>query len=539
MLPLVTSNRLKRALEHLENDKIEPALALVIEEWQKTRDPRTAEVVDEIDRALALPPLSKEASKQWNQVARDPELSIGARGPVIRAIHAMTTHDILGALAVTDRMKWDDPRVGSMAIALLRELRFSGNRSKPFWRPFFEHLPKLRDPRFALLAETLPTTWSVGPSMQKWLANQLAEAASFRLSSQPPDETLMGLLSLAKSKTAAKERSGVGEHAGGISGDTLLADIYANPEDDAARFVYADWLLERGDPRGEFITLQLTRSSDKDKAALKRERELLKAHKKEWLGRLVNVTGGDLIFRRGFLAEATVKFRHQRDVEQYGSLPEWATLEKLEWGDHLVRDDQIEWSRFIGPTMRHVKVAKGPMGKFLLKDGPPWAVEDLELWRGDNKPEIYQALLASKRLEKLRVLGVYYAQPTWLEAMTACPTELRLYASLDGETFEDWRRVARPVRPLSTLTFRSWGGADYRFTRDDRGEFTRLAVELRPRSKTKSIHPTPPEVSTALATLRSLGAGVITSFEATIEIDGTMVDASPLMESIQRLIRRS
>ena len=37
----------------------------------------------------------------------------------------------------------------------------------------------------------------------------------------------------------------------------LLAAIHANLDDDAARLVYGDWLLERNDVRGEILTLQL------------------------------------------------------------------------------------------------------------------------------------------------------------------------------------------------------------------------------------------------------------------------------------------
>jgi uncharacterized protein (TIGR02996 family) len=39
-------------------------------------------------------------------------------------------------------------------------------------------------------------------------------------------------------------------------GAELLRQICAAPEDDAPRLVYADWLIERGDPRGELIHLQ-------------------------------------------------------------------------------------------------------------------------------------------------------------------------------------------------------------------------------------------------------------------------------------------
>ena len=38
--------------------------------------------------------------------------------------------------------------------------------------------------------------------------------------------------------------------------DPFLAQIAANPDDDALRLVYADWLEERGDPRCELIRLE-------------------------------------------------------------------------------------------------------------------------------------------------------------------------------------------------------------------------------------------------------------------------------------------
>jgi uncharacterized protein (TIGR02996 family) len=47
----------------------------------------------------------------------------------------------------------------------------------------------------------------------------------------------------------------------------LLAKIHADPTDDRARLVYADWLLERGDPRGEFIALQLGARRDPARGA--------------------------------------------------------------------------------------------------------------------------------------------------------------------------------------------------------------------------------------------------------------------------------
>jgi uncharacterized protein (TIGR02996 family) len=73
--------------------------------------------------------------------------------------------------------------------------------------------------------------------------------------------------------------------------DALEAALVANPDDLASHSAYADYLAEQGDPRGEFIQVQLaledeTKSSAERKRLRQREEELLKAHTREWLGEL-------------------------------------------------------------------------------------------------------------------------------------------------------------------------------------------------------------------------------------------------------------
>lgn len=81
--------------------------------------------------------------------------------------------------------------------------------------------------------------------------------------------------------------------------DALLDAVLRAPDDVPARLVFSDWLMDHGDPRGEFIQLQcalnrpLTGAGGKtwhrpifdgDPTALqKRERALIKLHEKEWL----------------------------------------------------------------------------------------------------------------------------------------------------------------------------------------------------------------------------------------------------------------
>jgi uncharacterized protein (TIGR02996 family) len=67
--------------------------------------------------------------------------------------------------------------------------------------------------------------------------------------------------------------------------------LQEDPDDVATLSAYADRLSEQGDPRGEFIQVQLAleqegRSPDQRQPLQKREKELLAQHGREWLGEL-------------------------------------------------------------------------------------------------------------------------------------------------------------------------------------------------------------------------------------------------------------
>ncbi|MFT3692823.1 MAG: TIGR02996 domain-containing protein [Kofleriaceae bacterium] len=77
----------------------------------------------------------------------------------------------------------------------------------------------------------------------------------------------------------------------------LLAAIRADPDDDAPRAIYADWLIERGDPRGTYIQHALHRSSTShdDEIEAKWQKELGAAWPDSWIafdrGLPVSVSG--------------------------------------------------------------------------------------------------------------------------------------------------------------------------------------------------------------------------------------------------------
>src|SRR5438045_2432766 len=85
----------------------------------------------------------------------------------------------------------------------------------------------------------------------------------------------------------------------------FLQAILAAPEDDALRLVYADWLDDRGDPRGEYLRCQCARAALRPKdrkhtALLRREKELRQQYpdiilpweRRLILGRIMNLLGG-------------------------------------------------------------------------------------------------------------------------------------------------------------------------------------------------------------------------------------------------------
>jgi uncharacterized protein (TIGR02996 family) len=99
------------------------------------------------------------------------------------------------------------------------------------------------------------------------------------------------------------------------AGDALLRDIVEDPEDDAPRLVYADWLEDHGRPeRAELIRAQIALASPPEggaerRALRAREAELLEKHEEEWVGPLkqLGVRAGSL--RRGLVEGVTLPAR--------------------------------------------------------------------------------------------------------------------------------------------------------------------------------------------------------------------------------------
>ena len=108
----------------------------------------------------------------------------------------------------------------------------------------------------------------------------------------------------------------------------LLELVYATPDEDGPRHVLADFLQELGDPRGEFIALDLSGAGSEARAAL------LEQHRADWLGALRAVAALDSAdFSRGFPTALRVCFVSADAVRRCGDDAAWSTVESIEFFD--------------------------------------------------------------------------------------------------------------------------------------------------------------------------------------------------------------
>jgi uncharacterized protein (TIGR02996 family) len=114
--------------------------------------------------------------------------------------------------------------------------------------------------------------------------------------------------------------------------DPFLETILENPDEDAPRLVYADWLEEQGDPRSEFIRVQCELASLEDDDSRSgelhdRETALLNLHGEKWRAEIPDWARAKCEFRRGFVEEVTL---WRSDVfSELNLLPHCAPVRRL------------------------------------------------------------------------------------------------------------------------------------------------------------------------------------------------------------------
>jgi uncharacterized protein (TIGR02996 family) len=153
----------------------------------------------------------------------------------------------------------------------------------------------------------------------------------------------------------------------------LVAAIYADPDDDAPRHVLADYLSDRGDPRGEFISLQLAHARNDVRIA--RELELQQAHATEWLGALAQVLDVRRSrFERGFLSHAAIVPNTKKQLRKLAREPGWATVERFV---HGVPPQLLDHASFA--ALRAIDVNYGEFGRLARRGDALARVGELKL----------------------------------------------------------------------------------------------------------------------------------------------------------------
>lgn len=379
----------------------------------------------------------------------------GKPGPLLATLREGKQVDIATRLHALDDYA-DDLAVGDAVLEIALAPPWTSDSSKPLWTQVFALAAKSNDPR---LKEAKPE-WAVRPLFKTWLTNGWKRAVA----ELPSRDALTPARrkQLEAHEKAAPVKKPVGEK--GTTDDSLLAAIYGAPADDAPRRVYADVLMEKGDPRGEFISLQLAN------ADVKKQKALLKAHGKQWLGELSEVVGAGFEFRRGFLAKATLKFRNQADFEKWGARPEWATLEEVDFaGRGTVPDGQAQFIYAITPAMKALRHARLVCRPAIVDVQQPWALETLSV---ELENEELRALFESKMFPRLHTL----------ELSKGRNVEAAFFKSLQRvgavKHFIGFSRLPGPtIEAASRLPFETVTLNQVVYTRDAKGQLSNASVQ--------------------------------------------------------------
>jgi uncharacterized protein (TIGR02996 family) len=271
---------------------------------------------------------------------------------------------------------------------------------EPFWSRVFSWLPELGDPRVLERAHAFPGTWETKPEADRAaLLARLDDTMPALIAAYPEREpldfadreTCFAIARAARTLAPGDDRA---DEA------ALLAAIYAAPDADEPRTIYADWLEQRGSPRGEFIALQLAKTrASPTPAQAGRERALLHTFAAEWRAPLTRAE-----FARGFISESS-------DAELLGQDPRLATL---------VRSNSVPESDDTHvPVLRRIDKADDPQIVRLASLEKPLAVEHLGWFPSffvDGLPQRSAALDAFARirvLPQLRSLLISHSGPSW------------------------------------------------------------------------------------------------------------------------------
>ena len=201
----------------------------------------------------------------------------------------------------------------------------------------------------------------------------------------------------------------------------FLNAIFANPDDDAPRLIYADWLEERDDPKGEFIRLQckhanqwfqaLSISGDKDCARME---YLEKTHGASWVQQAPKLPGLNWRLWRGFPSWIHVQSwqalsQHLQVIFQAAPV-EYLTIERL----NLAGARALAKSPYL-ERIRVLDLAYGAIGtlgalRALLASPALAKLQTLRLFHSNHGDALAIELAKCPYLSGLKLLSLYSSE---------------------------------------------------------------------------------------------------------------------------------
>jgi uncharacterized protein (TIGR02996 family) len=313
----------------------ESTLAVLVERWRANRNPALAEAIAKLSPRIERPALpikpAPTALSAWLDCQRAQDPADAAR--LVAALRIGTVKQIIERLEVLTEAATDraDPRFADAAMAILVDQPFTSGSTRRLYTAACKLLAATADPRTAARLEELQRTRMPGKGAEGGVDFRDFFAAKIARALQTAHE--VGACTAPDRDdratiAAATKLLGLSHEAKARDDAAFLAAIWAAPDDDDVRQVYADWLQEQGRPHGEFIVLQLMRANGKPSAeAIRRENQLLKEHFKEFLGPLLPaVQRSNLRFERGFVVHAAIPERRSPRITDLSTHPAWSTL---------------------------------------------------------------------------------------------------------------------------------------------------------------------------------------------------------------------
>lgn len=263
--PTVEGPPLVQAAAHLAANRIPAAIEALLVCWRETRVPAVADAIDRATRLL--PTWEKPLDALDEKSAHEAWLAAFAEDPALHLPQLLQYVRVGGSTAATHHVTElatlpDDPRMATHLSAVAAMFGVSPEKAQ-YWRTLFEIVARARDvrtcaPLRADFRDFASTYWYHHKHGRRIVGPFVFDPASvfpqwplaLDPASQQQFELVLGRLAEAEARADQTERK-------------LLAEIAEAWSDQGPRLVYADWLSDRGHPRGELIVLACKKNRTK------------------------------------------------------------------------------------------------------------------------------------------------------------------------------------------------------------------------------------------------------------------------------------